>query len=1667
MREKKRCRWLALLLAVVMVLSVLPTAVFAEEESSADAFYKIVHVDCGRKYFSPENIKKIIDNAAAAGFNQVELYLSDNQGFRFALDDMNVTTSTGNTYDLTPALGDGYSDGSKYPDGSGKYLTQSEMTDIISYAAGKGIDIVPCVNVPGHMGAILEVFTSFRYTNGGQTSQSSIDLGNDEAVAFALAITQKYVDYFKTQGVKFYNIGADEYANDLSSMGFEGMGTELYTKFVQFLNSAAGIIIDAGMTPRAFNDGFLYKDYNISVTPNKAYEICYWTSGWGDYDVAAAQTLNDAGYKLINTHGDYYWVLGNTGWQCSAEKASGFNYTSFQGGTISDPAGAMFCIWCDVGNADGTDDGTAVVGATADVIAAFGAVLPASESGGSEGGETEPTDPTDPGEGTENKTITVTVGRTATDTISGYNFAGTYTTEDPSIATVEVTGTDAVEATTTYTQASVTCNDLISIDSKNWTAASGYFYKAADGNYYPVYAKRSSATKGNLWQYTEYTYTWGYKVDDSNPTQIGNTQTEGSRLNDGRYETPDITVYTQSATEAVPASTTITFTGVYPGTTHVTVGSTEYEINVAYKTENVSVVVDGSKTVSQPSTIKGDAVVDDPSVVSVSTSGKNVTFSGQKVGTTTVTVGDTIYTVTVSEEDLSQVTPLTVEYWITNRQVTANGATSMTIAASASGVYSESGALFSSLVPATGTQGSNTMVFWKGTRLASGNWQTSDSGVDKTTSGTDFTYVRYWDGSWAYSADGKEWTNVESGDQIVAYYLQKTEVTDEITTEVVDWGVIPSTSYNSTNFVLLDFAVKYESGEQTPSSFPVSGKTMAFHCDPSDRSTVHQYNGGSSNTWSNNYRDLGMIKAEETADYEVYMITFTPTNDSNTTQVAGNASNATSYTYDGTEKVVWVDDEANLGDFADENLHYTSISGNYTYSVGGTPIIPGIEIFNRHGMLVTYYVRAKVTEDSLSVHYIDQTTNQEFYSYNIAVQSGTAFNENIGLADPWKGNLKNGSVTNLQGNTQTVSADLSTMPAIGAQYRYSDYTCKNVETKNGNKEVYLYYTFTNSHTFVIDFGLPLKITTTDLGISGDWTSATVTGEKYGTAEATVGEGVSYTPTKVLPGVETLQLTLTGSTGSVTHQIYIYPASNVLYEDDFLKVATNIGSDYKAWTEPTDSATGAPQSAAQDTLYGYDVAYEASTQNSMNSAWTITGLSTGNGSQYLTTTFTGNGFDLIGTAGPNTGYVYLILQGTENKLIVIDTSYVDGDKTLYQVPLAHEMLKDGNYTAYIRAAFRQGTAAAGSGDTGTQMSRAAAFSMSAAPTALDSVYDMVDAIFADGFEIDDVEYVYFDDASALAELENSSRATYAMSYALNSASAAATADAGVNATERPDGTTVTIDGFRVYRGTNEAYIESERGREYVNVLDKVQGEFAAYVEGGADGTKYTKANYESQGGPQNEIYLSAGNAVTFQTNLTIGDTVQVSARAVSDTAYLNDRPEVITSNTEMYYEVTVGEGGVITIANGTNATGMLAIANLKVPAETTFKTPTEQTLVTAFAMMRSYSAAPGEPDPEQPGTEEPAPKPVFTPETFKTKVSSLRTRSRKVVTLTITASTDVDHVVVNGKTYYPVNKLLVRLGWSKTCVFTIVDTAGASETRNFEIVAYNADGLASITYTDAG
>ena len=64
---------------------------------STDDFFKIAFLDCGRKYFSVASIEKIIDNAAAAGFNYIQLAVG-NDGLRFLLDDMSITVNE-TTYD--------------------------------------------------------------------------------------------------------------------------------------------------------------------------------------------------------------------------------------------------------------------------------------------------------------------------------------------------------------------------------------------------------------------------------------------------------------------------------------------------------------------------------------------------------------------------------------------------------------------------------------------------------------------------------------------------------------------------------------------------------------------------------------------------------------------------------------------------------------------------------------------------------------------------------------------------------------------------------------------------------------------------------------------------------------------------------------------------------------------------------------------------------------------------------------------------------------------------------------------------------------------------------------------------------------------------------------------------------------------------------------------------------------------------------------------------------------------------------------------------------------------------------------------------------------------------------------------------------------------------------
>ena len=353
-------RTLAVLLSLLMLFGCLPVTGFSVSDGAADgnaaAFMRIVHLDCGRKYFSVEEIKGVIDMAAENLYTHVELAFG-NEGLRFLLDDMSVSVNSTpySSEAVTKAVQTGNRSYTTYSSGE---LTESEMDEILAYAAEQGISIIPLLNSPGHMNALMDAGealtgTTMAYDNSART----IDVTNETATAFTLAVLAKYVAYFAEKGCTHFNLGADEYANDKYTTGAMGFGQlqsrGQYDDFIAYVNNAAAIIKDAGMTPMAFNDGIYFNNVTDSGTFDSDIAVCFWTAGWTGYTVASASTLAQKGHKIINTNDNWYYVLGNTtGYYNLSRAQTGTKETACttvltdSSGSVT-PIGCMLCIWCD------------------------------------------------------------------------------------------------------------------------------------------------------------------------------------------------------------------------------------------------------------------------------------------------------------------------------------------------------------------------------------------------------------------------------------------------------------------------------------------------------------------------------------------------------------------------------------------------------------------------------------------------------------------------------------------------------------------------------------------------------------------------------------------------------------------------------------------------------------------------------------------------------------------------------------------------------------------------------------------------------------------------------------------------------------------------------------------------------------------------------------------------------------------------------------------------------------------------------------------------------------------------------------------------------------------------------------------------------------------------
>lgn len=108
--------------------------------------YRGILIDSSRHFFDVETIKGMIEQCSLRKLNRLHWHLSDDQGYR--LESLRF-----------PRLNE-VGSWRKEPDGStyGGFYTKAEVHDIVSYAGARGMQIIPEIDVPGHVSAILAAY---------------------------------------------------------------------------------------------------------------------------------------------------------------------------------------------------------------------------------------------------------------------------------------------------------------------------------------------------------------------------------------------------------------------------------------------------------------------------------------------------------------------------------------------------------------------------------------------------------------------------------------------------------------------------------------------------------------------------------------------------------------------------------------------------------------------------------------------------------------------------------------------------------------------------------------------------------------------------------------------------------------------------------------------------------------------------------------------------------------------------------------------------------------------------------------------------------------------------------------------------------------------------------------------------------------------------------------------------------------------------------------------------------------------------------------------------------------------------------------------------------------------------------------------------------------------
>lgn len=1790
---RRTARLTSVLLAVLMILTVAPIIAFPA--SAADTTpYRIVHLDCGRKYFSVANIKKLIDTMAQYGYNQLQLAFG-NGGCRFLLDDMDLSygdfTMDGSTVKTN------ITKGNEAFNGDTRYLTEAEMTAIITYANAKNIEIVPMLNMPGHAKAILN--------NTSYAANDNLNVNNETARNYGYALLKKYVDYFKGKGCKYFHFGSDE-------SGYTG------TNMTTFLEGCAKVITDAGMTPRAFNDAT-----NVATMPTSV-QITYWHQENGS---KSASALANDGYQMINTHGRWYYIIkkaqnseiGTKYWQGTVNKTATsvelptlkaekmdnkwvgineyFDGDPGYGSTISGSLGSMFCIWCDASqDAYLTDsdvisenenygalyqieklaehywpddikkeettkptvtvsDGTAVpsqitngisltlksdksvtwttsnpsvidllnpansetITGTSVTLVAKGtgtATITATDSSGNAVSYAITVNDSISGSETI-KNVELTVGGSKTITVADGITAGSYITENEYIATANVATQTTEPETSCVLVNKLAAGEYYVSDKATDTSPSTkltlesasngqYYLKNESGDY--IYPHATYMWNGS-WSYSFETGTQSavdiiYNNDGSitvsrsvsSHTFFGTTVTTTSYLTfsnnafGANSSSAKIYLYTQNTTSG-ESKGVLTITGTGEGDTSVEIGNVTYNITVTAPEhkETKSLGLNESFTLDPTVPTGGtvEFVISGSNVVTLD--GKKVT-SGDAEGEATVTatvknaggkvVARYTYTIKVSSVNLDNVDPLQVELWVTNRYAggTHNGTTypatagGHIVSISAADAYGANGVLLENLVPTTGAdEGDLPLLYWKGTRLSSSNKQVY-TGTDMSGKGSDFLRIRYYDSSWAYYYNNT-WTKVASTDQIIAYYMQVYNTSPEIVTAFRDYAKIAGDGGGEEDkswiagYRGVGTAVVYADKSMSP-----DGDTGIWN-----NTLLCYYEGSSGGSTP------GLIKVFDTENFKITKITITKGVHKDSTGATG--ANATKTWNRSTSSVLWDKTTNDAGDeWYDETVIWTSEGHTPGATITLDDSIWG-DTWKTSGIgeafLLLFYVEPVETEDNLNIVYWDDNANTRINPNNIqiSVKSGVTFINGINQTSPVKAGTftldADATIENSTGISQKFNKNITILEGISANYRSGIYEYVSAEISEDGKTLTLHYNIKKIegvHDYIIDFGLPITfndilkwfnvtdVTTVDYISVAKANKLTVSTGKWGSVKINEGtwNSMTYTLDKVLRATAVIPLYCRFKDGTQLETfIRVYPASTVHYEEGFIK--DNVSG---SWTTATDngSSLGSYDDADKlvpgnrDNVYGY----KDNTNTGYSGGSAMTATVSGSATASASFTFTGTGFDLISETGTGTGVIFLdIYSGTETdvanriKRWVVDTYY----------GYAYEVDKDNPWLecVWIYGADKK-------------------WHVTRTPVAAEGTSEVVPQNPSEGttFKTYEPNYTWTKtDKGTLKQIPVINFKDLGEGWGTYTVVITAKYNAFFDHTGAGS-YTVCIDGVRIYNTLEDSSIYKEDGEydpEFFEIRDKLIN--SEDVNGNVNGVAFIDAigttkdadlirNY----GPNNEVYLAAGQAITFKLTTTkdvaklmLGLKAPNGASGVTVTVNGKTQTTItLGTATDMYYQIYSAASGEKTYNIVINNTGsaLVSVTTLKVThtgnsaATRSLLTVNAGLIAEAKAVMLSLI------QPEVP---------VFTPERFEASWTTVTLFRNSVHALVVRTSTDVDHITVDGKEITTFYYAAAFEGWGrnrklvKYKVFTLF-LGNDANIGDYEVVAFDADGVAS-------